>query len=202
MKKTGLLLIGAVAIMAVSFTYMNKLTQKENAEITRTTAYTLDTEASVLSWRGEKNAQHFHTGSVKFSDGSINASDGGIDSGSFTVDMMSISVGDKMEEGKIDYLVQHLQSADFFNATDFPTVGVTVSGYKNGKLATTLNVLGQSITQDIPVQVEFSKTGVSIKGDFDIDFHDLKLPGMQTDPESGEAISSVINYKLDLVLLP
>jgi hypothetical protein len=94
----------------------------------------------------------------------------------------------------------HLKDTAFFFAVKFPNVTVNVDGYENGKLYTVINVRGQEIKQNIPVELVHTEKNVTIAGKFSIDFADLKMPGMQPDPTTGEKIQSAIEYDLKLTL--
>lgn len=186
--------------MAVIATSCSSTTEaEETVEVTPVT-YQLDTENSKLSWKGEEGPEHFHTGDLKFSEGTLTMKGDEVESGEFKVDMKSISVTDQTPDEKVGYLVGHLQNEDFFNVEKYPTVKVVLGEYKEGKLKTTIHVLGQEITNNLPVTINSDGETASIEGDFEVDFASTKMPGIQPDPESGEAISSVFSFTLNAKL--
>lgn len=165
------------------------------------TTYSLDTKNSSLTWKGAKSAEYFHTGTVNFTEGSVEMEGDKLISGTFTIDMNTITSGDdNIPAEKKEYLNAHLKDTAFFFAVKFPNVTVKVDGYENGKLSTVINVRGQEIKQNIPVELVKSEKNVTISGKFSVDFASLNMPGFQPDPESGEKIQSAIEYDLNLTL--
>jgi hypothetical protein len=121
--------------------------------------------------------------------------------GSFTIDLNTMVSTDAMlPEDKKAMLVGHLMAEDFFNTAKNAIVKVTLNGYENGKLSTTINVLGQDIKQDLDVKFVADENGASIVGKFDVDFASLNMPGMQPVPETGEQIQSAIAFDLNVQL--
>ena len=201
MKKIATLMIASVALVAASCSSTEDNTApEEEVEVVESVTYTLDAEASSMNWKGSESEDDFHTGSIKFSAGSLTMKGEEVESGSFTVDMTSISVSDEMPEEKIGYLIGHLGNEDFFNVESFPTTEVTVGAYADGKLDITLNVLGQEIKDNVAVTINTTEEGATMTGDFTVDFASLNVPGFQPDPESGEAISSAIEFTLNIAL--
>lgn len=206
MKNKGLLLMAAVAISAASCS--TDATVEENVEVEAVT-YTLDKENSSLAWHGEKNADYGHDGTVMFSEGSMTMTGEELTSGSFVVDMSTIANTDIEEAEKAEGLVRHLKGLDdndyhkpedFFNIPLFPEVKVELGDYSDGVLAITLDIMGKTLTQDVAVELSANDEGASIKGKFDLDLKSLEIPGFQVDPESGEGISPVIAFDLNLAL--
>jgi polyisoprenoid-binding protein YceI len=101
---------------------------------------------------------------------------------------------------KNDKLAKHLKDTDFFSVLKYPNVTVTVNGYNNGKLSTTINVMGKDVKQDIPVKLLKTESSVTISGKFDVDFSALKIEGMQPEKGSDEHVQSVIAYEMNLTL--
>jgi polyisoprenoid-binding protein YceI len=178
----------------------------ENATSTATQTasvnFGIDTAASSLKWKGSKSEEDFHVGSLKFKSGSLTAQGTDNVMGEFVVDMNSIKVEDKeMPDDKKAYLKKHLSDKDYFDVSKFPEVTVKVNGYKDGKLSSTVNVLGKEMKQDIPVKMTNDGSKVTISGNFEMDFKDLNLEGFKVNTEKpDETIKSVVNYELNLVL--
>jgi polyisoprenoid-binding protein YceI len=92
------------------------------------TAYAVNTDESIINWKGEKFSGDFHTGTINVKDGELSVENGNITVGSFTIDMTSIAVTDETPEDEKPYLLAHLmgttgqeKDADFFNTNKYPT---------------------------------------------------------------------------------
>lgn len=187
-----------VAAVAVGFTSCG--TSEEEVKVEKVT-YNLDAETSSLTWKGSKSAEYFHEGTVNITSGSIEMEGEALVAGSFTIDLNTMAGTDAMlPEDKKAMLVGHLMAEDFFNTAKYGTVKVTLNGYENGKLSTTINVLGQDIKQDLDAKLVADENGASIVGKFDVDFASLNMPGMQADPATGEKIQSAIAFDLNVQL--
>jgi hypothetical protein len=202
MKNLGFLFLAAATLTAVSCS-----TSVEETEAVEPVTYTLDAANSSLSWKGSMSPEYFHTGTVDFSEGSITMQGDSLTAGSFVIDMTTIKNTDLEDSVKAGYLVGHLTGAIvdeqhpenmFFQTAKYPTVKVKLGEYKDGKLATTLMILGAELTQDVPVKLTSDENGASIEGKFSYDFASLKLPGFQ--PSENGVISSAIEFDLNLKL--
>jgi polyisoprenoid-binding protein YceI len=196
MKMLNVLLVGAIA-----FGFASCGSGENEAEKVEKVSYKLDSETSSLKWKGSKSAEYFHEGSVNITEGAIEMEGDALVAGSFTIDLNTMVSTDAMlPEDKKAMLVGHLMAEDFFNTAKNAIVKVTLNGYENGKLSTTINVLGQDIKQDLDVKLVADENGASIVGKFDVDFASLNMPGMQPDPETGEQIQSAIAFDLNVQL--
>jgi polyisoprenoid-binding protein YceI len=197
-KKTMKKLFLAAIVASVALFSAWKTADKKEGN----TAYVLDTKASSLSWKGGKSAEYFHVGQLSFSTGSVEMNGAQLMSGSFDIDMSTIVVTDKgLPAEKAKALAGHLTQPEFFSTALYPKVTVLVTGYNDGKLATTINLLGQTIQQKLPVTMATDSKGkMTLNGKFNMDLTALKIPGLQVDPESGQGISPVIDFDLNLVL--
>lgn len=162
--------------------------------------YTLDAEASTLSWTGYKKGKEEgqHAGVLNFSKGTVETTDNVITSGSFTVDMNTIKTTDELPAELAEMLNGHLKNADFFDTEKYPTVDVTVGELKDGKLPTTVKVTGLDFTQDVPVSTKVEGDKVIIDGTFTFNFDGIKSPGFGDN--NGTRIVPQIDYKLHLEL--
>jgi len=194
MKKTGIILFAALAVIVASCS-------------TEPINYTLDKDASSLEWAANMGPDYGHQGTVDITEGSIEMQDDVLTAGSFTIDMNSIKSTD-LEEPKAGYLAAHLRGTApdenhpvdmFFNTPKFPTVKVNLGQYKDGKLAITLSILGKELKQNVPVKLTTNEKGASIKGDFALDMKSLEIPGLQPGPD-GSQINPAIDFKLNVVL--
>ncbi len=197
MKRFGIFM-AATALLAVSCSSNEEVVTEETVEAV---TYTVDTEASNINWRGEENENHFHEGTIAFSEGTMTLKGEEVVEGNFQVDLSTIKVTDDVTpEEKVPYLVGHLQDTAFFFMADYPMIDVTIGDYKDGKLATTISVQGVEIKEDVPVKIATTEEGATVTGDFSIDLAPAKLMGFAPNPETGSAISSKIDFNLNLVL--
>jgi len=109
---------------------------QEVAEADGGTAYAV-TDASSITWKGEKFSGDAHNGTIKVSGGELTLEDGNITAGNFTIDMTTIAVTDDMPEDKKGYLIGHLagttgsdKDADFFQVTKYPTAKFEITEVK------------------------------------------------------------------------
>lgn len=170
--------------------------------------YTLDTEKSKLSWKGIEPAENeFHTGNITLSEGKAVTTDGNLTSGSFVIDMNTITVTDLDEAGGKTKLEDHLKGTKegtaehFFNVPKYPTVTVDVVSFDEGNLTIKLGMLGQELTETIPVELSEDGNEASITGAFEMDFSPLNIPYlMPAEGEEESKISPMIEFELDLKL--
>lgn len=194
MKK---LFLAAIVASVALFSAWKTADKKEDK-----TMYVLDTKASTLGWKGGKSADYFHIGQLSFSNGTVEMAGEKLVAGNFDIDMSTIVVLDKgLPADKAKALAGHLTQPEFFSTALFPKISVVVNGYNDGMLFTTISLLGQSIQQKLPVtMVKDTKGKMTVVGKFNVDLTALKIPGLQPDPESGQGISPVIDFDLNLVL--
>ncbi len=196
MKIINVIAMSVIGVALVSFAFKNTEVTKKHQN-----SYTLNKENSILGWKGGKNDSYFHSGNVKFSEGMLTMEHGSIVSGSFVVDLSTIACTDAdLPKNKQEGLSNHLKNEDFFNVAKFATSKVTIGAYKDGKLTTTINVLGVDIKQDIPVTIVSDQKGATIVGKFDVDFTAAKIPGIQPQEGDKESIKPVFSFDLNLVL--
>lgn len=160
----------------------------------------VDTKASNLVWKGMKNAEYFHTGTVMFSEGSAEFVDGNLASGTFKVDLSTIKVTDELPEDKIGMLIGHLGSPDFFDAAKNAKVEVVCGAYEGGKLPVTIKMSGKEISQDVAVKVAYADGKGSITGNFDVDFSALDAAGFKPKEGETEFVQPKVNFDLNLQL--
>ncbi len=174
---------------------------EEKKEVEKS-VYNLDAPASSLNWKGSKDESYFHIGSVKVTEGKVEMEGDKLTSGSFKIDMKTIKVEDAGDDqAKKDKLASHLNAEDFFFTSKFPTVEVNVSGYNEGKLATTIKLLGKEIKQDLPVVLTVSDKGVELKGKFNLDVTSLGMAGLKPSgmPED-KPINPIFEFDMNLLL--
>lgn len=205
MKKIGILFMAATALTVASCSSSDEATEDE-VKVEAVT-YKLDAANSSITWKGQMSADYGHSGTVQMSEGSITMEGEELTSGSFTVDMNTID-DTSLEAPKSDYLSGHLMGTMvdedhpvdlFFNVPKFPNVEVTLGDYKDGNLAIKLNILGQSLEQNVAVTLSADDNGASIKGSFSLDLESLGIPGFQAN-EDGSQISPTIEFDLNVAM--
>ena len=128
-KQIGLFV--AASMLAFACGAPNETVETTEAqEVTEATGQTLTLkpEVSTISWRGYKpTGQHF--GKIPATTGELVVAEGTIKGGTFTFDIPSLTIED-MEAGSEFHgkLFTHLQSADFFDAANFPTATFEITG--------------------------------------------------------------------------
>ena len=106
---------------------------KEVAETTPgTKKYTIDTEASEITWIGTK-VSGYHSGPIKIKKGELEVDNGTISGGNFIMDMTTITAtGPKKVDVAISgKLTGHLKSADFFDVEKYPEATFTITGVRS-----------------------------------------------------------------------
>jgi polyisoprenoid-binding protein YceI len=196
MKIVNLFLVGGIVTLMLSFQSANSPANEKHQVV-----YEIDKSASVLRWKGQKNAAYFHTGTVHFSEGNMRMDHGSVVSGNFVVDLSSIACTDEgLPKEKQNGLAKHLKAADFFDIANYATAKVTIGAYKDGKLSTTINLLGVDVQQEVSVSISTTETEAVISGKFDVDFTAAKIPGTQVHEGDKESISPIFSFDLHLVL--
>ena len=198
MKISNFILMSATALVLAS---CGGSSETEKAAVAEVTKMSLDTETSVLNWKGMKSAEDFHTGAVKFLKGSAEMVDGNMTSGEFTIDMANITVTDAgMPDDKKAMLAGHLAAADFFNTAEGKVVSVKTGALENGMLPITISILGQEIKETVPAKLIVSGAEASLKGTFDVDFSSLDRPGFKPQKGQTEFVQPKISFDLDIKL--
>lgn len=193
----------AIAIIGITGAVLASCSTAETTEevVVETSEYTLDVETSTLKWHGEENEQHYHDGTISFTAGTLTTEDGTPVSGEFTIDAASVKASTEgYPAEKMDYLTAHLKDTVFLFVAENPTIEVKTGAYKDGKLNTTITLLGVPVTQDVPVAVTTTENGLNIKGDFSIDFAETGMKYVTVpNPETGvPGAKSTFNFSLDL----
>ncbi|MCH2233205.1 MAG: YceI family protein [Crocinitomicaceae bacterium] len=156
---------------------------------TTVTQFTIDTMASTVNWKGYESMDPedgYHFGTVGIAEGSFEITSEGemhsVTSGSMTLDMASIQSGEEL-----DKLTGHLQAPDFFNVAEFATSSFTVTGYADGAIEGTLNVLGSEVNISAPSSIDVTEgiATVSVE-EFRIDMTPLNMPFFIANAEQPE----------------
>lgn len=120
LQKTSLML--AAALMVVSCGPSNTVETGDAQEVAKAEGVTLeiDAESSKIDWRGYKpTGQHF--GFIPLTEGQVSIEGESLTGARFVFDITGLKIQD-MEESNESYpkLWGHLQSADFFDAANYP----------------------------------------------------------------------------------
>lgn len=140
-----------------------KLAVKEVVEFEATTLekYNVDTEASVLNWKGTKPLGA-HDGVVSLKSGSLIIEEDELIDGEFIIDMNSIVNVDMKGSAGAGKIEAHLKSADFFDVATYPTskfVITDVEESEDGKLDVTGNLTIKDVTKSITIPATISTEG-------------------------------------------
>ncbi|WP_143961648.1 YceI family protein [Litoribacter populi] len=120
LKMTGLAL--ATGLMLASCDQGNTVETRDAQDVANGegVAYTVNTEASQVTWTGYKPAGK-HYGTIAIKDGELNVDGNNITGGRFVMDLTALEIEDlKGDEENYQKLYGHLQSADFFDAENHP----------------------------------------------------------------------------------
>jgi len=167
----------------------------ENTEKEMPTTYKLVGDESKLGWKGtwiaptgEDGAmeeQKNHTGTVQFTEGSL-TKDGDNVTGGFTIDMTTIENTDLTEADGKPKLEGHLASEDFFNVEQFSKAKVMLNGMKDGMADITIDVMGMTMNETIPMSLTEENGAMMLTGEFDVDFSALEFGMFSPNPEKPE----------------
>lgn len=130
------------------------------------TNFTVDTEKSKISWKGEKPTGT-HYGTIKIASGTVSAENKDIQAGNFTIDMKTIESEDLEGDSKTN-LEAHLmgtvegKEGDFFNVNAYPTSTFELTSVEGE--GGNVTVKGNLTIKDKTNAIEFPAT-VSFSGD-------------------------------------
>lgn len=129
--------------------------------------YLLDAANSNLNWTGTMLGIKKHHGLVALTDGKFVVKGGQVIAGSFTADMSTISPKDSAyapdgsKQGTKSMLVGHLMSADFFDATNFPTATFEITGVQANSIMGNLTVRGKTNQETVTDVVVTEENGMA-----------------------------------------
>ena len=138
---------------------------QEVAESSAATTYTLDTDASVIDWKGSKPTGT-HNGTVQLAEGIVDIKDNSVAAGSFVIDMTSITDLD-LEGDMKENLEAHLKGTvegkegDFFNVTKYPTASFEITSINEteGKTMVSGNLTMKEKTHNVTFPATISMNG-------------------------------------------
>lgn len=143
---------------------------------------TVNTETSVLNWKGEKPTGS-HNGTVNLKSGTLKIADGKPQAGKFVFDMSSITVDDIEDAEDNAKLTGHLKSTDFFSVDSFPTASFEITEIKqieaeNASHKVSGNLTVKGITKNISFNsnITVNEEGFTAKAEpFKIDRTEWKV---------------------------
>lgn len=135
MKKTTLIsaiLLISASVFIISCGKDKPVTSESNEVLTTSDGqvYVVDTLNSKAEWKGfkvVKSDNTSHIGHLKFESGEVTVKGNKLESGQFVIDMTSLSNEDLKDAESNGKLLGHLKSADFFDATKFPTASYEIT---------------------------------------------------------------------------
>ncbi len=163
MNKLSIKLIAVLLLGGLGFSFL----MNPNAKKT----YQVDTEKSVITWKGEK-VTGSHTGNISIKEGEFLFEDDLLTGGSFVIDMTSMTNTDLKDEGTKNKLMGHLKSDDFFGVEKYPTANFeatkVISRGKPGDYKIVGNMTIKDHTEEIRFNASINSEGDQIKGVADI----------------------------------
>ena len=149
MKKTIILSTLAIGLFACGNSNQNEVKEEATNEVVATetvpVSYAIDTEKSVVSWKGSMIGVYAHEGDLKLTEGSITTNDGVITGGEFTVNMNSMVTTDDdalYQMAPREKLIGHLKAPDFFDTEKFPTGNFKIKNVKGDVITGDLTLKG------------------------------------------------------------
>ncbi len=142
---------------------------QEVAEVEMASSYTVDTQASVIEWKGSKPTGT-HNGTVQLSEGIIDVQEEMVKAGSFVIDMTTITDLD-LEGDMKNNLEAHLKGTvegkegDFFNVNQYPSAKfeITEITVNEGKTMVSGNLTMKDKTHNVTFPASISMQGDSIE---------------------------------------
>lgn len=155
----------------------NKVEATDAEEVTQiednATRFVAEVDSSTLLWKGFAPTKS-HNGTIKISEGYLALNEGKLSGGNFVIDMNSIVNKDLDSPEWNEKLVNHLNSADFFDVENNPYSVFAITGVdeKDGKLMVKGNLTVKNIKKNIefPASLETNGDEVILKSEpFTID---------------------------------
>lgn len=129
LKQTGLFVATALFAFACGApTETVETSEAQEVAVSQGETLTIKPEASTIAWRGYKpGGQHF--GKIPATEGMLSVQGEEITGGTFTFDITGLKIEDMQEtEESYGKLWGHLQSEDFFDASNYPTATFEITG--------------------------------------------------------------------------
>jgi len=163
--------------------------------------WTLDSDASTLTWSASRIASSAHTGTVDIASGSLVADESGFVGGEFVMDMASIS-----EANDNEGFLKHVKSDDFFGVETFPEATFVITDLNdqgNGEFEVVGDLTIRGITNEIQFTAETQGDAnrLAMSAEFEIDrtLWDIKFDSSSFVQNLGDkAIKDEIGFELGL----
>ena len=175
--------------------------------------FSLDVESSSMEWIGEKVGGK-HDGNITISYGNVSrylkTDSTEVISGEFIIDMTSIVNNDIVSEVKNKYLVDHLNSPDFFDVEKFKNATLKIvknnlfinqDSLHNTMITAEITIKG--ITQEIefPAKITFSNDIATAQGTINIDrtLFNIKYKSKSYFPDIGDKFiydNFILNFNI------
>ncbi len=167
LKITLLAFVALAAFSCKNNTEKNDTALEEAAEANEAAAqYSVDTDASVIKWEGEKPTRK-HFGIIKLESGNISVHEGAVEAATFNIDMNSIEVHDLEGDDRAN-LEAHLKGTaegkegDFFDATKYPKAKFELTSVDNGMVKGNLTIKDKTQAVEFPAQVNIEGDKLTI----------------------------------------
>lgn len=150
-----ILIAGPLSVLAT-----DQHTGEQRADSTENLNLAVDTEQSVVKWRGtEMRGSDSHEGILKLREGFLEFEDDRLTGGYFIADMHSITVTDIPESDPVPrrYLTEHLESEDFFYVEKYPIAGFEITQTRELE-GDRFRITGNLSVRDVTRAVEFTAT--------------------------------------------
>lgn len=215
MKRIPLFLLASIALFIASCggnpegTEATVTEATTPAEAPAAASYNVDTENSLLTWKGSKVTGSSHEGTLKLSAGTLKVEGGNLVAGNFTIDMNSLDNTDLKGKDGYEKLLGHLKSDDFFSVATFPTATFEITGAtaKTGDANATHDISGnltiKGITKNLtfPAKVTVDPNNLNATASFFFDraLYEVKFGSKSFFEGLGDnAINNEIEIKVDL----
>ena len=170
LSKFILLLLAALAVACSPSTEGKQVDVEEAtdvADVSATDTLSVNTEASIIHWKGTEPGDEGHSGIISLKSGELYVDGAELTGGQFVIDMLSINVTD-LEGGKKAKLEGHLMTSDFFESTTYPEGTFTIAGIEaaDGDSTATHYLTGNLALKDsiksitIPASISMDEAGL------------------------------------------
>lgn len=174
--------------------------QQDSSVVLNDGAYSVNLSESSFSWSAKKVLSG-HTGKVAIKSGQINIANGQMENTSFVMDMTTISDDDNSEA-----LVNHLNSADFFDTANFPEANlniISISGGTDNQYNVEADLTIKGITNRIsfPAEIVTEENLLTGKAFFEINrtLWDIRYNSASVLSDLGDkAIDDMIQFKIEI----
>ncbi len=153
MKTLKITLIGLFSLSLVACNSSNEKTKdnslaKETVNVkTEKASYQIDTEKSVVHWKGSMIGVYAHEGDLKFKSGKLTLTNDKVAEGEFLIDMNSMITTDDdalYNMAPREKLIGHLKTADFFDTENFPVATFTITEGNGTEISGNLTIKGKT----------------------------------------------------------